>query len=336
VNRGVVPALRVDEQRRTIRILLQAMKATIVVASRNEGARLWKTVRSCVETTAGLDCDLLVADDASTDDSLEQLRHHCGDVRVVSHDTRRGVASTKDLGARSAGGDVLVLLDGHCKPEPGAVARLVADVEELHGRAVVTPAVPPLDPDAWENNLGVIGYGFTLELERFACRWVDRTAMRSRGRFLESQALIGCAVAMHRNLYEEMLGFDTGMQQWGSEDIDFGLKAWMMGSLILNDPDAVIGHRFRSTFDNFEVTAQHTLINQLRMARKNFEEAVWEEWLTACRSRYESWPDWWAEAWSTFEQGRESLERERTHLFNHRTRNEYWYADYFDLPWPRR
>ena len=312
------------------------MRATVVIASLNEGARLWKTARSCIDTTVGLGYEVLVADDGSDDGSLEELRHRCGDVRVVTHDARRGVASTKDLGARSALGEVLVFLDGHCKPEAGAIARLVADVEEMDGRAVVTPAVPALDTDTWENRRDVVGYGYAIELAQFTCRWADRATLRRRGRFLESQALIGCAVAMHRDLYEELQGFDTGMRQWGSEDIDFGLRVWMMGSLILNDPDAVVGHRFRATFDNFEVTPSHTLSNQLRMARKNFDDPVWKQWLAACQRRYEPWRDLWTEAWSAFEQDRTSIDAARTHLLEHRTRDEYWFADYFDLPWPRR
>src|SRR4029453_11226001 len=124
------------------------------------------TVRPSPETSDGLDCEILVADDGSDDRSLDELRDRYPHVRVVAHERRRGVASTKDLGARSASGGVLVFLDGHCKPEPGAIARLIADVEALDGRAVVTPAVPALDTDAWENRTAVVGYGCGSEPER--------------------------------------------------------------------------------------------------------------------------------------------------------------------------
>ena len=44
------------------------------------------------------------------------------------------------------------------------------------------------------------------------------------------------------------------MIEWGSEDTDFGLKAWLMGSLVLSDPKAVIGHweRYRSAVPALE------------------------------------------------------------------------------------
>ena len=131
-------------------------------------------------------------------------------------------------------------------------------------------------------------------------------------------------------------GFDAGMLEWGAEDLDFGLKAWLMGASVLNDPDAVIGHRFRASFDNFDVSAVQPLVNQLRMAFKNFDDPVWAEWVSGCRRRHEPWPDLWQQVWKSFEDGRESLERERAYLHERRTRDEYWFAEYFDLPWPRQ
>ncbi len=311
------------------------MRATLVVSSLNEGDRLWKTVRSCLETTKRLDCELLVADDDSGDSSLAEVRSRFPDVGIIAHEGRRGVASTKDLGARRALGDVIVFLDGHCKPEPGAIARLVEDVEAFDGRAILTPAVAALNTDRWENDSNV-GHGYRVELTEFKCGWCETSQLRRRGRFYETPGLIGCCAAISRELYEELRGFDTGMHEWGSEDIDFGLRAWFMGSLILNDPDAVVGHRFRTAFDNFEVGAVQPLVNQLRMARKNFDDAIWEAWVAACRARHEPWPDFWASVWTTFEQGCDSLESDRRYILDHKTRDEYWFAEYFDLPWPRR
>ena len=86
---------------------------------------------------------------------------------------------------------------------------------------------------------------------------------------------------------------------------------------------------------DMEAAAQRVGQNQLRTARKNFSDPVWKEWLSACGDRHEPWADYWQEVRSTFERERESLERERAHLLAHRTRDEYWFAEYFDLPWPR-
>jgi hypothetical protein len=130
------------------------------------------------------------------------------------------------------------------------------------------------------------------------------------------------------------------MLKWGVEDLDFSLKCWLSGHRILHDPKAVVGHRFRTTFDNFDSPIDHFLVNQLRMAWKNFTEGVWIEWLDRTRRRHcqqlsEHPEGLWARVWKLFCEGRESADRERAHLHGHRVHDEFWYADRFGLNWPR-
>jgi glycosyltransferase involved in cell wall biosynthesis len=64
------------------------MRASIIIASHNEGDLLANTIESCVETTAGMDYEIIVADDASSDGSAEaavqRSRSPCGFRRVCS------------------------------------------------------------------------------------------------------------------------------------------------------------------------------------------------------------------------------------------------------------
>ena len=106
------------------------MRTSVVIASHNEGDQLWQTVGSCLETTRELDCEIVVADDASTDGCVEEMQRRFPDVRVVRFPERRGVSPTKDLAARSSRGEILIFLDAHCKPEPGAIPRLVSDIDQ--------------------------------------------------------------------------------------------------------------------------------------------------------------------------------------------------------------
>jgi len=316
---------------------MNIMRASIVIAAYNEGFRLWKTVRSCIETTRRLDCELVVADDGSNDGSVDELRCRFPQVRVVGSSRRRGCSPAKNDAARAARGKVLVFLDGHCKPEPGAITRLVSDVEKLSGNAIVTPSVPALDERRWRNSLFHIGSGFQLDLETLDGRWLDMDNMtvynrvRNRRMYL-SPNFVGCCVAMSRRLYAKLWGFDPDMRCWGTEDVDLGLKAWLMGYRVLHDPRAVIGHRFRKAFDNYTVPLEHVLANTLRMARKNFTDQVWVDWLRRAKMRLADWP--WEKAWRLFARRRTSVERERSYLMRHRVRDEFWYAANFHLKWP--
>lgn len=308
------------------------MRTSLLIAAHNEGDRLWKTVSSCLEATRELDVEVVVADDASEDGSVADLKRRFPGVPVHSHPRRQGVSPTKDLAARRAGGQVLVFLDAHTKPEPGAIEQLVSDVEATSGQAVFTPAVPALNSETWENKEEQVGNGYRLDLETFATGWIGLGDMQKRGDFYECPALIGCVVAVHRDLYEKVRGFDRDMLQWGVEDIDFGLKVWLLGHSILHDPRARVGHRFQASFDGFNVSMDHVVANQLRMARKNFHGEVWSEWVERCRPRHPA--DLWDRAWSLFLARRSSAEDERKYLLTRRTRDELWYAAKFALPWP--
>jgi glycosyltransferase involved in cell wall biosynthesis len=144
------------------------MRVSVVVASHNEGQRLWKTLESIVESCQGLDYELIVADDASIDDSISEAKARFPRVIFVQNEERKGASPTKALGARNARGEVLVFLDGHTKPEPGAVERLVKDVERTNGKAIITPQIVALDEETWQLGLSRRGT---------ATRWTWRRSM---------------------------------------------------------------------------------------------------------------------------------------------------------------
>ena len=72
------------------------------------------------------------------------------EVRPAQHAARRGCRKQRTSGRAGAGR--VVFVDADCKPEPGAVERLVADVEELRGEAVVSPSIANLDVASWQTN----------------------------------------------------------------------------------------------------------------------------------------------------------------------------------------
>jgi glycosyltransferase involved in cell wall biosynthesis len=113
---------------------VQGMRASVLVGVHNEGDRLWRTVESILETKGKLDAEVVVADDGSTDGSIKELKRHFPGIAVLEHSKRIGVGATCGLAASRARGDVLIFLDGHTKPEPGALERLVSSVEKTRGK----------------------------------------------------------------------------------------------------------------------------------------------------------------------------------------------------------
>ncbi len=307
------------------------MWGSIVIAAHNEGDPLVRTVESVRETAWALGLEILVADDASTDGLVERLAEAAPEARVVRHHHRRGSSPTKDTGARNARGDILIFLDGHTKPEPGAIFKLLKNVEELKGDAIFMPRVPALDVERWENAPGPAGYGFRLVLPDLDGHWLGPSQMHRRGPYFESPTLCGCCFAISRGLYEKLRGFDPHLIQWGPEDFDLGLKAWLLGHPILSDPLPTIGHRFRKEFP-YLVAPESVLANKIRIAWKNFTPEGFQAWLEVFQPRHAA--DLWALAWSLFQERWESAEEERQYLLGLRVHDESWFARTFGCEWP--
>jgi len=320
------------------------MQSSIVIAAHNEGRRLSWTLAACLDGIAELDYEIVVVDDASADGSVQAAAALFPQIRVVRNPVRAGVSAAKGRGAQEARGDVIVFLDGHTKPTPGSIERLVHVVERLGRDAVVTPQVVALDEADWELDRSRVGNGYFLDLLTLDCGWRDLSELRpvrdSGLQLYESPALIGCAFAVDRRLYARVRGFDPHMLSWGVEDLDFALKTWLLGHRILHDPQAVIGHRFRDSFDDYDVAPDHVLHNQIRTAYKNYGHTAAADWMEACRARNDESLDehpegLWARAWQLFGEHRGSAEQERGYLHARRVHDEIWYARRFGLEWPR-
>lgn len=319
------------------------MRASLIVASHNEGTTLGNTIESCIASCDDLDYEIVLVDDASTDGSAEDIEQRFPQVRLFRQPQRQGASPAKALGARHARGEVLVFLDGHCFPEGNALVRLIDDVEHVKGDAV-TPQIPALDVKTWRNDHERVGNGYTLDLLTLQCEWQSLDQMRpvreAGLQFFESAALIGCVFAVGRQVYEYLWGFDPQMRYWGVEDIDFGLKCWLMGRRVLHDPKAVVGHKFQSRFERYSVPVEHVIVNELRTGRKHLTHTVWEEWVQHRRGRVEAqaagYPEGlWARSWHLFQGGISSVEQERSYLHARRIHDEFWYAQRFKLDWPK-
>ena len=66
------------------------MRASLVIAAHNEGERLWKTIRSCVTACAGFEREIIIADDASDDDSVRRaIGFQMSELSAISRDWAR-------------------------------------------------------------------------------------------------------------------------------------------------------------------------------------------------------------------------------------------------------
>jgi glycosyltransferase involved in cell wall biosynthesis len=102
---------------------------SVIIPNRNRAG----TIGRCLEAVLASryeNCEVIVVDDASEDDSLEQVRRFpCRVVRLPQHG---GASRARNAGARASRGEMLFFTDADCLLEPDALAHAM---ESLRGGA---------------------------------------------------------------------------------------------------------------------------------------------------------------------------------------------------------
>lgn len=205
-----------------------------VVVSRDEGERLCHTVHALLATLPR-GAEVVVVDDASTDGSADFLGSGYPDVRLIRPPERLGSAAARNAGARAAAGDVVVFCDAHVAPPVGWVEPLL----EALARPDVGASGPCVSvmgrPD-------LRGYGLTWVDAEMNVTWLPR---RGTGPY-PVPVLGGFFLAMRRDVFAAVGGFDDGILGWGGEDKELCLRLWLLGYRCLVVPEVAVAHHFRS------------------------------------------------------------------------------------------
>ncbi|MGZ4704104.1 MAG: glycosyltransferase family 2 protein [Acidimicrobiales bacterium] len=130
-------------------------RVSVLITSYNY-ARFLPTAVDSVLNQSGVDVDVLVIDDASTDETPEVSEHLTRDtrVRVLRHEQNRGHIPSVNEGLDALEGDYVVKLDADDLLAPGALARATdllearPEVGFVSGRPMHFTATPPRRPAA--------------------------------------------------------------------------------------------------------------------------------------------------------------------------------------------
>ena len=188
------------------------MKVSIVIPNRNGALLLEKNLPFVIAAAKG--GEIIVVDDASTDNSIELLQGKFPSVRVVRKTHHNGYASTVNVGVKEATGDVVVLLNTDVLPEKGFLAPLVKHFSDPSVFAV----------GCLEKSLEG---GKTVLRGRGEAKWEKGFFIHWRGEVDKATTawVAGGSGAFRKSIWEKLGGMDTMYDPFYWEDIDLSYRA---------------------------------------------------------------------------------------------------------------
>lgn len=112
------------------------MKLSVVIPVFNEVSTIEEILRRVESVDAGLDKEIIVVDDGSTDGTREILKRLASpSVKVFSHEKNTGKGGALRTGFAEAGGDIILVQDADLEYDPREYQKLLEPI--LDGRADV-------------------------------------------------------------------------------------------------------------------------------------------------------------------------------------------------------
>ena len=241
---------------------------SIVIPNWN-GARFLPACLDALARQTWSPLEVIVVDNASSDDSCALLRGDYPQVRLIELSRNFGFTGACNAGLRAAGGALAGLLNNDTEVDPNWAAAVV-DAFQRHPR-VGAVASKMLLHDR-RDHLHTAGDSFSLD----GCAGNRGVWQRDCGQFeREEYVFSACGgAAVYRRSMLDQIGLLDDDFFFSCEDIDLGWRAQLAGWRCLYTPRAIVYHHLSATGGG--VTASYYVgRNQIFLLAKNYPADLW-------------------------------------------------------------
>lgn len=211
---------------------------SIVIPTFNKLELTQQCLEAIRATAGGVEHEVVVVDNASTDDTARFLRreHAAGRLRAVLNEENLGFGKACNLGVAASTGRLVLLLNNDTIPHAGWLEALVSTLDGDPSIGIVGARL--LYADGTIQHAGVT----------FRTPWLTDHVYRGHPGdhpdVLVSQdypAVTGACILMPRALWDDLGGLDEGYRHY-VEDVDLCMRVWASGRRVRYCAESVVTH----------------------------------------------------------------------------------------------
>ena len=249
------------------------MKVAVVILNWNGKKFLEKFLPSVIERSRN-DAEIIVADNASADDSLEYLEKNHPEVRVIRLEKNYGFATGYNLALRQVPADYYILLNSDIEVTENWIPSLIRLMEEDPRIAACQPKIRSYHEPSRFEYAGAAG-GFIDKYGYPFCQGrLFQSLETDHGQYDQVAEVFwatGACMFVRAGLYHKLGGFDDDFFAH-MEEIDFCWRAKNLGYKIMYCPDSIIYHIGGGTLPRKNSRKTYLNIrNNIIMLYKNLE-----------------------------------------------------------------
>lgn len=236
------------------------MELSIVTVTMNHLTYIKRLLKSVFDDhRPSMDFEFVLVDNCSTDGTVDYVRKHYPQVIILQNDKVAGFATNNNKGALASRGKVLAFINPDIQMLEGALDDMVTCVERNQGVGIVCPQL--LNEDLSIQYSVRRFMSLKILLNRFLSLGHDHANNATVSKYLLKDLkvtngfvpvdwAIGAAFVMRREVYQANGGFDERFFLY-VEDMDFCLRCWQHGKMVVFLPSVTMIHAHRRLSRNF-------------------------------------------------------------------------------------
>ncbi len=248
---------------------------SIIIVNWNSRNLLKNCLNSVRKTNPNGNYEIIVVDNASTDDSLVMIKNDFPEVALIENKENLGFAKGCNLGIKASKGKIILFLNSDAEVRD---LNTLAKVENFFGehedvgilglQLVFPDGVPQASGGEFVSVKQLFKHQILFGDSPVFHKFKDKFASQKNGEFYDIDFVSGACLFMRRDVIDEIGGFDEDFFMYG-EDVDYCFRAKKKGWRIVVLPSIEVIHlKSQSTKKNLENILFHSIRNNCLLVRK--------------------------------------------------------------------